>query len=80
LRGDSKKEIAVKLNVFGRIIEVIRDDSCWKVFYLGNEGKMRPADDIHIPAQIKEEDVVNYLADICHEWATPNKNDVVVIH
>jgi len=66
----------MKLEVFGKLLEVVRDGDLWKVFYLGNEGKKRPAVDILIPSEVKQEDVAEYLADICHEWARPNKNDV----
>lgn len=67
----------MKLNVFGKNIEAIKRDSQWKVFYLGNEGKKRLAGDILIPSDIGEEELVGYLADLCHEWARPNHNDVV---
>jgi len=63
-------------NVFGRILEVIRHGNKWKVYYPGNEGKKRPAEDIHIPPEIAETDLVEYLADLCHEWARADKNDV----
>ena len=38
---------------------------------LGNEGKKRPANDIVLPAHLKEADLVEYIADLCHEWASP---------
>lgn len=66
----------MKLNVFGRIIEVVRDDSRWKVFYYGNEGKKRLANDIILPPSLKKEDLVEYIADLCHEWATPSNSKV----
>jgi hypothetical protein len=66
----------MRINVFGRIVEVIRSGERWKVFYLGNEGKKRPASDIHIPPEVREEGIEEYLADLCHEWARPNRNDV----
>ena len=61
----------MKLNVFGRIIEVMREEGRWKVFCLGNEGKKREAHNIVIPSSLKEEDLTKYIADLCHEWATP---------
>ena len=66
----------MKLNVFGRLVEVARDGTSWKAFYLGNEGKRRLAEDIIIPPHIQEEQIIEYVADLCHEWATPNRNEV----
>ena len=44
----------------------------WVAFYLGNDGKRRFAEDISIPADMDEAAIVQYLADLFHEWATPN--------
>ena len=38
----------MKFNVFGKNIEVIEHNAKWIVFYIGNEGKKRLADDIFI--------------------------------
>jgi hypothetical protein len=67
---------AMKFNVFGRVMEVVRDGKHWKVYYPGNEGKKRIAENIHIPSEVAECDLVEYLADICHEWARPDRSDV----
>lgn len=69
----------MKLNVFGQQIEVVRQNNKWKTYYLGNEGKRRLADNIVIPSNITEEKIPEYMADLCHEWATPNQNDVTII-
>ena len=69
----------MKLNVFGRIVEIIKDKDRWSVFYLGSEGKKRLADDILVPSSIKEEEIVEYIADLCHEWANPKNNTVTVL-
>ena len=61
----------MKLNVFGKMIEIVRVHAGWKAFYFGNEGKKRPANDIVLPAHLKEADLVEYIADLCHEWASP---------
>lgn len=68
----------MKLNVFGRVVQVERTGSSWKAYYVGSEGKRRPADDIVIPDHITDETVIEYIEDLCHEWATP-KNDRVSI-
>lgn len=69
----------MRLDVFGKIIEVSRDGKKWQVFYIGEEGKKRLAEDISIPGEIQEDAVPLYLADILHEMARPGKEDVKVI-
>jgi hypothetical protein len=69
----------MKLDVFGKEIEVVRSNSEWKVFYLGNEGKKRLATDISIPEEIQESGVVNYLEDIYHELSTAQKPKIIVL-
>ena len=69
-----KKEI--RLNVFGKKIGAIRSDKGWSLFYLSEDGKRRSADDIVIPSFVDESQVEDYLADICHEWATNKHPDV----
>lgn len=66
------------LHVFGKIAEVTRRDNRSIVYYLGNEGKIRTADDIHIPAHVAEDELADYIADLCHEWATPRYNCVTI--
>lgn len=68
----------MKLKVYGKKIEVIQAKKGWKVFYLG-EGLKRLAPDLFIPQSIRENEVVNYLADLCHEWATEKNSQVIVI-
>jgi hypothetical protein len=60
----------MKFDVFGRLILVADSGNGWAVFYLGVEGKKRPAADIVVPAEIPESEIEQYLGDICHEWAT----------
>lgn len=66
----------MKLDVFGRHVEVTRRNGTWLVFYLGNEGKKRIATDIAIPAEIGDNDVIGYVADLCHEWASQRHPNV----
>lgn len=69
----------MKLDVFGKEIEVLRVGNEWQVFYLGSEGKKRLASDIVIPASTREHDIALYLADIYHEFATSKYPEVTVI-
>lgn len=68
--------LLMKLDVFGKLVEVNRRNEQWLVFYVGNEGKKRMATDISVPNSIPESEVINYIADLCHEWATSNNPSV----
>ena len=63
-----------KFNIFGTFIGFNRTPPGWQAFYLGNEGKGRPADFV-VPDNIAEEDICEYLADLLHEHATPRNNE-----
>ena len=69
----------MKLNVYGRKFEVIKSEGKWKVFILGDEGKKRIADQITIPSNIVESELINYISDMYHEWTSPTNNEVAVI-
>lgn len=67
----------MKYSIFGkRLVEVVRQDGGWVVFYLGNEGKKRIAQDIVIPSSVSEADIEDYLADVFHEYATLKNNTI----
>ena len=67
---------SLKLDVFGRRVSVVESENGWSVFYLGNEGKRRPATDIVIPQSLSESEIAQYIADLCHEWAAERHPDV----
>jgi len=66
----------MKFSVYGKTIEVVRVNNRWQVFYLGNEGKKRLASDIVLPHELKQEQLLEFIADLCHEWARPGKSEV----
>jgi len=66
----------MKLDVFGRKVLVERTTRGWRVYYLGEEGKRRLADDLMVPSFITESEIRRYLADLCHEWASIKHPDV----
>jgi hypothetical protein len=66
----------VRFDVFGRLMGVERTDHGWRVYYLGADGKCRPADDIAIPDFIDEGGVSEYLFNIFHESASPAHPEV----
>lgn len=69
----------MKLNVYGKRIEVIKTTNNWEVYYLGMEGKKRTAYDIVIPSDIQENEIIKYLEDLLHEWAKPSNSKIVEI-
>ena len=66
----------LKFDVFGIDVLIVKADDGWKAYYLGSEGKRRPANDISVPPNITESEMVQYLDDLCHEWATDRNNSV----
>ena len=66
----------LKFDVFGRDVLIVEKDGGWEAFYLGIEGKRRPANDITVPAGITESEMTRYLDDLCHEWASDRNNGV----
>ncbi|WP_105103039.1 DUF7661 family protein [Microbulbifer pacificus] len=65
-----------KYSIFGREVLVEKNPSGWTTFYQGSEGKRRNAG-IYIPSEITEDELAQYLSDLCHEWAT-EKHPLVV--
>lgn len=68
-----------KFSVFGQEVDVVRTQGIWQCYYCGNEGKKRIARDIHVPDDIGEKDLIEYLADLCHEWASARYQNVELI-
>ena len=67
---------SIKLDVFGKHVLAIRTSEGWSMFYISDDGKRRPAHDIPVPEFVHESEIDNFLADLCHEWATEKNNDV----
>ena len=62
-------------DVFGQLICIVGEPGAWQAFYLGNEGKRRPADFV-IPRDLPEAKLDEYLADLFHEFARAKNNSV----
>lgn len=65
------------LDVYGRKLEVYRHQGRWRVLLSGSDGKKRIAEDVMVPSHIRKEELVEYLADLCHEWSRPGRDQVV---
>ena len=65
------------LEIFGRrFVAVLRRDG-WAVRYPGDEGKRGPLLEVPIPPDVLTPRALrDYLADVCHEWATPEHDRV----
>jgi hypothetical protein len=68
----------MKISVFGRTLEVVKENGQWAIYTLG-EGKKSLYSGIVIPAHYGRDEVVAFLGDIFHEAATPENPDVVVV-
>ena len=67
---------SLKFDVYGRRVTVELAGKTWRAWHHGTDGKRRPAEDIPIPGQLDLEEIESYLADLCHEWATPQHPNV----
>ena len=67
----------IELDVFGRRLLAIRREGSWTLFYPGPDGKRRPASDLLVPDHIgTEAELAEYLAELCHEWASRESPEV----
>ena len=65
----------MRFDVFGRELIVERSGGGWRAFHR-EEGKRHPAHHVSIPPHLGEEEIEGYLADLLHEFATPEHPDV----
>lgn len=68
--------ISIKFNVFGKEVLAVKENEKWVLFYLGPDGKRRPATDLIVPSFLNESEIGNFLNDLCHEWATDRHPEV----
>jgi hypothetical protein len=66
----------VESDVFGKRMIVERTTNGWAGFSPYEEGKRRHIPGIRIPPDIAERELARYLADLCHEDASPAYPDV----
>ncbi len=68
----------MRLNAYGKLREIIRENETWVIYLLG-EGKKSRSNDIYIPSDYNEEQVVRFLEDMLHERANPEEPSIKVI-
>jgi len=66
----------LRFNVFGTLVTITGAPGAWQAFYPGSDGKRRPADFI-VPDDLHEDGLLDYLADLFHEDATPRRPNVL---
>lgn len=66
----------LEFDVFGHRIVVERRAGRWVALHPASDGKRRPIPDLVIPPDLEEEELGEYLADVRHEWATPESPEV----
>jgi hypothetical protein len=69
----------IRIEAFGRHMDIERIDDRWVTFLRGNEGKRRPAPDVLIPASLEKSDIIDYLEDLLHESASEKHPNVIVL-
>lgn len=67
----------MKINAFGRRLDIRRVDGRWVVFAPGSDGKRRKLPDILIPAELGQNELVVFLDDLLHEWASAEHPSVI---
>jgi hypothetical protein len=65
-----------RFKVFRRLVAIRGAPGAWRAFYLGADGKGRPADFV-VPRELREDELAAYLADLFHEEATPGRDSVL---
>ncbi len=75
-RLGERTTVTLRFEVFGRHVVVLNKEGRWTAYYQGSEGKRRLATDIVVPSSVDESEVEQYLADLCHEWASRKYPDV----
>jgi hypothetical protein len=66
----------LRFDVFGRLVAIRRTDEQWVAYHQGPDGKLQRAFEIIIPPALEEDALPQHLADLCHEWASPEKQEV----
>ena len=67
---------SVKLDVFGKLMLVVRSEGTWQTYQVGPEGK-RSLVDVVVPDSLTENELAQYFDDLYHEAATPRRPAVV---
>ena len=65
----------LRFDVYGRELVVESTAKGWNALLVGRDGKRRPAD-FTIPAELTADEILGYLDDLFHEFATADNPEV----
>jgi hypothetical protein len=65
-----KESCIHKTRCLGKKLEILKEDGEWVIYHLG-KGKKSRSNDLLIPSEFNEAEVILYLEDMLHEVATP---------
>jgi hypothetical protein len=77
--ADSKPGKPVHFNVFGSVMSVQWKDNEWLLFKESAAGIRIRVHDIAIPADMAQSELLKYLDDMYHEYASPDFPKVVML-
>lgn len=64
-------------DVFGTTMRINRVAGQWLLYRVSEDGKSMRINDVAIPDELREAELMGYLDDIFHEYATEAKDRVV---
>lgn len=59
----------ILVEVFGRMVQLVRTEGGWRLFLLGNEGKKGLVEEYAASSVMSDAEVLDDLDDLSHEWA-----------
>lgn len=66
-----------EVEVFGRRLLVERTATGWQTYIPGDDGKRRPSPAVVVPSfVVTDDELLQYLADLLHEGARPDRQTV----
>ena len=71
-----KQTESILFDVFGRTMRAWRTIGRWQLFLVGAEGKKRPVPDVSVPPHLSAEELLTFLDDLYHEFASPSHPSV----
>jgi NAD(P)H-nitrite reductase large subunit len=74
--SDSAMFKPIVFDVFGKRIQAMRTHSGWELFEIGNEGKQRRFGGAIVPSDLSEDQLLSFLDDVFHQYATPIRSRV----
>ena len=72
------KDCVHELNAYGKRLELIKENSEWVVFSLG-EGKKCREPELYIPSNLDSQGAIQFLEDLFHELATPENPNIQIL-